>query len=71
MLMLTTRGMSLKAKGILYESCVRSVMVCGRRSETWQAKEEDIRRIERADLSMIRSLTVCVMNSLGIEEGLN
>ena len=50
--MLTTRGMSLKAKGILYESCVRSVMVYG--SETWAAKEEDIRRIERADLSMIR-----------------
>ena len=47
--------MSLKAKGVLYESCVRRVMVYG--SETWAAKEEEdtgIRRIERADLSMIR-----------------
>ena len=50
--MLTTRDMSLKAKGILYESCMRSVMMYG--IETWAAKKEDIRRVERADLSVIR-----------------
>ncbi len=49
--MLTTRGMSLKAKGNLLESCVRSVMVCD--SEAWTAREEGT-RTERVDLRMIR-----------------
>ena len=47
--------MSLKAKGVLYESCVRRVMVYG--SETWAAKEEEdtgIRRMARTDLNRIR-----------------
>ena len=44
--------MSLKVKGKLYASCVRSVMVYA--CETWAAKEEDVRRLECTDLWMIR-----------------
>ena len=49
---LTGRGRSLKAKGILYTACVRSVMMYG--SETWALKEEDIRRTSSTDMQMVR-----------------
>ena len=44
----------IAAACILYESCVRGVQVYG--SETWAVKEEDIRRIGRADPSMFRGI---------------
>ena len=50
--LLTSRTFSLKKKGALYEACVRSVMLYG--SETWPAKEEDIARLHRTDMSMLR-----------------
>ena len=50
--MLTLRGCSLKLKGKLYAACVRSVMVYG--SETWAMKEEDVRRLERTEMQMVR-----------------
>ena len=49
---LTGRAFSHKAKGRLYRACVRSAMLYG--SETWPMKEEDIQRICRADMQMIR-----------------
>ena len=50
--LLASKGLSLAAKGRLFQACVRSVMLYA--SETWQLKEEDLSRLERADASMIR-----------------
>ena len=50
--LLTSRSFSLKVKGKLYSACVRCVMLYG--SETWPLKEEDIQRIVRTDMQMIR-----------------
>ena len=49
---LTRHDRSLKAKGIPYTACVGSVMTYG--SEAWTLKEEDIWRISRTDMQMIR-----------------
>ena len=49
---LTTKGFSFHSKGRVYQACVRSVMLYG--SETWAAKEEDLVRLERNDMRMIR-----------------
>jgi len=49
---LTARGATLKVKGKIYKACVQSVMVYG--SETWSMKEEDKRRLERAERMMVR-----------------
>ena len=50
--LLASKGLSLAAKGRLYQACVRSVMLYA--SETWPLKEEDLTRLERNDASMIR-----------------
>ena len=50
--LIASRVITLKIKGRLYATCVRSVMVYG--SETWPPKVEDITRISRADKMMIR-----------------
>ena len=50
--LLTMRGLSLRQKGRLYASCVRSVMLYG--SETWAVKVEDTRRLERTEMKMVR-----------------
>ena len=50
--LLTSRVFSHKTKGRLYRACVRSVMLYA--SETWPLKEEDIQRISRTDMQMIR-----------------
>ena len=49
---LTTRGFSLRSKGRMYQACVRSVMLYA--SETWALREEDLVRLERNDMRMIR-----------------
>jgi len=49
---LTGRTFPLRTKGRLYQACVRSVMLYG--SETWPVKEEDVVRLERNDMRMIR-----------------
>ena len=49
---LTSRGASLKMKGKIYKTCVRSVMVYG--SETWAMRVEDMHRLERTERMMIR-----------------
>ena len=50
--LLTSRVLSLKVRGRLYKACVRSVMLYG--SETWTVKEEDLDRLDRNDMRMIR-----------------
>ena len=50
--LLTSRVLSLQARGRLYKACVRSVMLYG--SETWAVKEEDLDRLDRNDIRMIR-----------------
>ena len=49
--LLTSRG-SLRLKGKLYATCVRSVMLYG--TETWAMKEEDLQRFVRTENCMIR-----------------
>src|ERR1700755_1816350 len=49
---LTSRGASLKLKGKIYKTCVRTVMVYG--SETWAVRVENMRRLERAERLMVR-----------------
>ena len=50
--MLTHSGASLKMKGKIYTSCVRSCMTYG--SETWPMKAEHMTRLERTEMRMIR-----------------
>ncbi|XP_057294790.1 uncharacterized protein LOC130623337 [Hydractinia symbiolongicarpus] len=50
--LLTSRVLSIELKGRLYESCVRSVMLYG--SETWAVKQENLDRLERNDMRMVR-----------------
>src|SRR4029077_8627143 len=49
---LTSRGVSLKLKGLLYKACVQSIMIYA--SERWPMKVEDTRRLERAERMMVR-----------------
>ena len=51
---LTRKGASLKLKGKIYSTCVRSAMVYG--SETWPMKKEDLSRLERAERWMMRRM---------------
>ena len=50
--LLTTKATSLKVKGELYKTCVRSVMLYG--SETWPIKVNDTQRLHRNEMMMIR-----------------
>ena len=50
--LLTCRVFSLKRKGNLYDACVRRAMLHS--SETWPAKDEDVRRLERTEMQMVR-----------------
>ena len=47
--------MSVKSKGIIYTTCIRLVMLYG--SETWPTKIEDIRKIQRSEMRMLRWMT--------------
>jgi hypothetical protein len=51
---LTLRGASLKMKGKIYSTCVRTSMVYG--SETWAIKVDDLRILERAEKMMMRRM---------------
>ena len=50
--LLANRGLLLGAKDRLYSACVLSVMLYGK--ETWPVKEEDVNRLERNDVTMVR-----------------
>ena len=49
---LTCCGFSLKSRGYAYNACVRSVLLYA--SETWAATQEDVSRLNRNDMMMIR-----------------
>ena len=49
---LTAREVSLKLKGNVYAACVRSAMIYG--CETWAISEEQVKRIERTEMRMVR-----------------
>ena len=50
--LLIGKGMSLKSKGIIYTTCIRPAMLYS--SETWPTKTEDIRKIQRNEMRMLR-----------------
>lgn len=50
--LLTTKGFSLQSKGSFYQACVRSIFIYA--GETWPVREEDLARLERNDMMMIR-----------------
>jgi hypothetical protein len=49
---LTSKGVSLKLKGKVYASCVRSCMIYG--SEKWTMKKEHKTKLETTEMRMIR-----------------
>ena len=70
------RRFSLKMKGRVYKTCVRSAMLYG--SETWCLKEDDLSILRRTERAMVRSMcgvklvdrrkTDDLMEMLGLEE---
>ena len=74
--LLIGKGMSLRAKGIIYTTCTRPAMLYG--SETWPTKIEDIRKIQRSEMRMLRWMTgvslserkcnECVRSMLAIDD---
>ena len=50
--LLIGKGMSLKSKGIFYTTCITPAMLYG--SETWPTKIEDIRKMQRSEMRMLR-----------------
>ena len=74
--LLIGKGMSLKSKGIIYTTCIRPVMLYG--SETWPTKIEDIRKMQRNEMRMLRWMTgvslserksnECVRSMLAIDD---
>ena len=53
--LLIGKGMSLKSKGIIYTICIRPAMLYG--SETWPTKIEDISKMQRSEMRMLRWMT--------------
>ena len=49
---LSSSTISLRKKGSFYQACVRPVLLYG--SETWPVKEEDLVRLHRTEMSMLR-----------------
>ena len=77
--LLIGKGMSLRAKGIIYTTyylCIRPAMLYG--SESWLTKIEDIRKIQRSEMRMLRWMTgvslserksnECVRSMLAIDD---
>ena len=75
--LLIGKGMSVKSKGIIYTTCIRSAaMLYG--SETWATKIEDIRKMQRSEMRMLRWMTgvslserksnECVRSMLAIDD---
>ena len=49
---LTNKKVALRLKGRVYAACVRSAMLYG--SETWAANTEQVARLSRAEMRMVR-----------------
>ena len=50
--LLIGKGICLRAKVIIYTTCIRPAMLYG--SETWATKVEDIRKMQRSEMRMLR-----------------
>jgi len=57
---LTGKGFSLKLKGKVYATCVRSSLMHG--SETWPMKVEHELKLNRTEMSMIRLMCGVKLN---------
>ena len=74
--LLIGKGMSLKSKGIIYTTCIRPAMLYG--SETWPTKIEDMWKMQRSEMRMLRWMTgvslserksnECVRSMLAIDD---
>ena len=74
--LLIRKGMSLRSKGIIYTTCIRPAMLYD--SETWATRIEDIRKIQRSEMRMLRWMTgvslsesksnECVRSMLAIDD---
>ena len=53
--LLIGKGMSLKSKGTIYTTYIRPVMLYG--SETWPTKVEDIKKMQRSEMRILRWMT--------------
>ena len=53
--LLIGKGICLRSKGIIYTTCIRPAMLYG--SETWPTKIEDIRKMQRSEMRMLRWMT--------------
>ena len=68
--------MSLRAKGIIYTTCIRPAMLYS--SETWPTKIDDIRKMQKSEMRMLRWMvgvslserksSECVRNTLAIDD---
>ena len=50
--MLTNKKVALRLKGRVYAACVQSVILYG--SETWPANTEQVVRLSKAEMRMVR-----------------
>ena len=74
--LLIGKGVNLRSKVIIYTTYIRPAMLCG--SETWPTKIEDIRRVQRSEMRMLRWMTgvslserksnECVRSMLAIDD---
>ena len=74
--LLIGKGMGLRSKEIIYTTCIRPAMLYG--SETWPMKVENIRKIQRSEMRMLRWMTgvslsesksnECVRSMLAIDD---
>ena len=46
------KGTSLHTKGVIYATCIRPAMLYG--SETWAVKCDDVKRMQRSEMRMLR-----------------
>ena len=74
--LLMGKVMSLRSKGIVYTTCIRPAMLYD--SETWPTKVEDIRKMQRSEMRMLRWMSgvslserksnECVRSMLAIDD---
>ena len=64
--LLNSKRFSLKLKGMLYQSCVRSAMLYG--SETWCLRENEMAILRRTERAMEKRRTEDLTEMLGMKE---
>ena len=52
--LLNLKRFSLKIKGMVYQSCVKSAMLYG--SETWCVRENEMAALRRTERAMVRAI---------------